>query len=163
MAALGIRPHDAAAEGQAAACRLPAGREGAGEADERRDRVAAAHSKRFHSPSYVLTRTWSLRRFTGASSTRATSGPNTKSPGRRSVERARRPSGRRGFTSGGFAAARTNPQSPKDGTAMWYGRVAKPAARSVASTIQKLRRAKRGDVDWTESTPSGSSFRFTRE
>ena len=43
------------------------GREGRerGQADERRDRVAAAQSKRFHSPSYVLTRTWSLSRFTG--------------------------------------------------------------------------------------------------
>src|SRR5664279_6303726 len=109
MAARRIRPHDAPAEGQAANTRLSAGREGRGEsgergeADERRDRVAAAQSKRFHSPSYVLTRTWSLRRFTGASSTRATSGPKTKSAGRRSVESARRPSGRRGFTSGGVA------------------------------------------------------------
>src|SRR5476649_321184 len=88
--------HAPAVERKAAVLRLSAGREGRGEsrergqADKRRDGVAAAQSKRFHSPSYVLTRTWSLSRFTGASSMRATSGPKTKSEGRSSVDSARR-------------------------------------------------------------------------
>ena len=46
----------------------------------------------------------------------------------------------------GRRLAITKPHSPKLGTCAWYGTVVKPTASSVATTVQKLRRAISGDV-----------------
>src|SRR3954447_2330133 len=49
--------------------------------------------------------------------------------------------------------ASTKPQSPKDGTSTWYGVVANPAARTVASTHQYSFCAKYGEPDCTTTRP----------
>src|SRR5687768_6647693 len=61
--------------------------------------------------------------------------------------------GRRRATSS--RPASTNPQSPNDGTSTWYGAVASPAERTVASTHQNAWRANDGEPPCTTIRPGG--------